>query len=181
MPCICRGGCHEPTSCKLAAAIMPGVLQLKLLGAVPNHSGGKMSANPAIHPRVHDAIARDQGIIEQFGLSVVSALDGRCEMVCVVPQRLVNAAGFAHGGVAFTLLDTACAYALSSTGVQGVTINANSTYVKAAQGGSQLQAIVKVMSQSRQLATLQGEVFLQNQGQSVLAAHGSFVFKVLND
>ena len=112
-------------------------------------------------------------------MSVETAHAGVCRLRANVPASLVNAAGFAHGGVAFALLDTACAYALGSLEARGVTINANTTFVKGAAAGSELEAVVSVVSRSRRVATLRGEVFLLEDGESVLAAHGSFVFQLI--
>ena len=136
-------------------------------------------ADEQIHPRVALALEKDKGILETFGLSLEKALDGYCEFSCVVPQALVNAAGFAHGSVVFALLDTGCAYALTSLGARGVTLNANTSYIKGARGGSHLTAAVAVVSRTRRTATLRGEVYLEDGGEQVLAAHGSFVFHLL--
>lgn len=136
-------------------------------------------AEALIDPRVLPALEKDQGILQAFGMSLQQAADGVCEFSAIVPDTLVNAAGFAHGSIAFALLDTACAYALSSTGVRGVTVNANTSYIKAAQAGSQLRASVQVVSRSRRMATLRGEVYLVDEPEPVLAAHGSFVFQLI--
>ncbi len=132
-----------------------------------------------IHPRVAQALEADQGILQVFGMSVETAHAGVCRLRATVPGALVNAAGFAHGSIAFALLDTACAYALGSLETRGVTVNANTTYVKGAAAGSELEAVVSVASRSRRVATLRGEVFLLDDGERVLAAHGSFVFQLI--
>lgn len=135
-----------------------------------------------IHPGVLAALAADQGIVECFGMSVLRAEDGICEIQAIVPQKLVNAAGFAHGSMAFALLDTACAYALGSLEVQGVTVNANTTYVKGAGAGANMYATVEVVSRSRRVASLRGEAFIEDDTEAskplVLAAHGTFVFQL---
>ena len=133
----------------------------------------------AIHPRVAAAVVSDQGILEAFGMTIVRARDGACELTAVVPPGLVNAAGFAHGSVAFSLLDTACAYALGSLEVRGVTINANTTYVKGAAAGQRLTARVSVLSRTRRTASLRGEVYLAGEDAAELAAHGTFVFQLI--
>ena len=136
-------------------------------------------ADEEIHPRVALALEKDKGILGTFGMTLVKALDGHCEFSAVVPENLVNAAGFAHGSIAFALLDTGCAYALSSTGARGVTLNANTSYIKAAQAGSRLSVSVDVVSRTRRTATLRGEVYLEDNDERVLAAHGSFVFQLI--
>ena len=133
-----------------------------------------------IHPRILEVMALDQGILSSFGMTVHKALDGECEIACSVPAHLVNAAGFAHGSIAFALMDTACAYAIGSAEIRGVTINANTTYVHGAQAGSQLSAHASIVSRSRRLATLRGEVNLQTPDGPRLSAHGSFVFQLFD-
>jgi len=136
--------------------------------------------NQRIHPRVTAVVqGADRGIMERFGMSVTLAMDGACEIVAVVPQDLVNASGFAHGGFAFSIMDTASAYALSSTEVRGVTISANTTYVKGAAAGSRLYGRVEIASRTRRVATLRGEVYLESKGGRELAAHGTFVFHLI--
>lgn len=134
---------------------------------------------PDLHPRVAAAIEADRGILNTFGMDVRYARDGRCEITSEVPAQLVNAAGFAHGSVAFSLLDTACAYALGSLEVRGVTVNANTTYVAGAAAGQSLTAVVTVVSRTRRTASLRGEVYLQEGEARTLAAHGSFVFQLI--
>jgi uncharacterized protein (TIGR00369 family) len=137
-----------------------------------------MNEMSQISEHVVDAITGDQGILDAFGMKVVSAIEGQCDIHCQVPHSLVNAGGFAHGSIAFSLIDTAAAYAIRSTGSQGVTSTANITYVKGAVGGDSLEARVVVLSQTRRVASLRGEVYLLTNGERVLAAHGSLVFQL---
>ena len=133
-----------------------------------------------IHPRVQLTLEQDRGILDAFGMTVTRAQDGVCEAQCEVPATLVNAAGFGHGSIAFSLLDTACAYAIGSTEHRGVTVNANVTYVRGLTAGARASARVEIASRSRRVATLTGKVYLETQGQAPqLAAHGTFVFQLI--
>ncbi len=132
-----------------------------------------------IHPRVQKVLETDQGILDAFGMEVLEAREGLCRMRLEVPAHLVNASGFAHGSIAFSILDTGCAYALGSLEVRGVTINANTTFVRGAQAGSEIEAEITVVSQSTRLATLRGEMYLVEDGARTLAAHGTFVFQLI--
>lgn len=139
------------------------------------------NAEQVIHPRARSAIAADSGILKTFGMTVRSAQAGVCEALATVPDTLVNAGGFAHGSIAFSLMDTACAYALGSLEVRGVTVNANTSYVKRVEAGAQLTAKVSVLSRSRRVATLTGQVFVESDNGRELVAHGSFTFALLEN
>ena len=137
----------------------------------------------AIDAELAEVLQADQGILDAFGMSVVSAENGVCVIDCTVPASLVNAGGFAHGSIAFSIMDTACAYAIRSKGRRGVTSNANVTYVKGGAANSKLSGEVRVVSLTRRVASLRGEVHLHESGQSepALAAHGTFVFQLASD
>lgn len=139
------------------------------------------NAEQVIHPRARSAIAADSGILKTFGMTVRSAQAGVCEALATVPDTLVNAGGFAHGSIAFSLMDTACAYALGSLEVRGVTVNANTSYVKRVEAGAQLTAKVSVLSRSRRVATLTGQVFVETDNGRELVAHGSFTFALFEN
>ena len=124
-------------------------------------------------------MTKDQSILDGFGMKVISARDGVCEIHCVVPESLVNAVGFAHGSIVYALMDTACAYATGSLEQQGVTLNGNTTYLKGAQAGSALKTRASVVSCSRRIASLRAEVTLESDRGSELAAHGSYVFQLI--
>lgn len=130
-----------------------------------------------------EALLADQGIMDTFGLSVLSIADGVCELACTVPDVLINAKGYAHGSIAFAAMDTACAYALRSLSVSGVTTHGDTHFVRGAASGDRLYVRVEVISRSRRTATLRGETFLEPDpsladGERTLIAHGSFAFQL---
>ena len=126
-----------------------------------------------------DALTADQGIFDTFGLTVLSIADGVSELSCLVPETLINAKGFAHGSIAFAVMDTACAYALRSVGVSGVTTHGDTHFVRGAGAGDRLYVRVEVISRSKRIATLRGETFLDPEaGERQLSAHGSYSFQL---
>jgi uncharacterized protein (TIGR00369 family) len=128
---------------------------------------------------IQNGLIADQGIMDTFGLEMLTIDQGVCEINCDVPGALINAKGFAHGSIAFAVMDTACAYALRSVGVSGVTIHGDTHFVRGAGAGDRLFARVEIVSRSRRVATLRGETFLVGtDGERQLSAHGSFVFQL---
>ena len=128
-----------------------------------------------VHPNVVRVFGLDQGVAELFGYEVVQASDGQCVIRAVVSQQFVNAAGFGHGSLAFTLMDTASAYAVASTESMGVTVNANVTYVKSLSAGDEMMASSSILTRSKRMVSLRSEVLV---GES-LVAHGTFMFQLL--
>ena len=114
----------------------------------------------------------DKGFLDHYGMECVAAAHGRAVVRAQVADQMVNAAGYAQGGLAFALADSASAYALLSAGVQGVTLNANLSYLKAARAGMALEAVARVVKVGSRVAHLEAEV---RSGEQPIA-RGAFVF-----
>ncbi len=119
----------------------------------------------------------DQAIMDLFGMRFVRAENGEAEVRCVVPQALINAAGLAHGAVAFALADQSAAYAVGSLGATGVTTATALNYVRAARAGAELSAIALVQAHSRRTASVRVDV--REVADDTLIAHGVFGFQRL--
>ena len=129
-----------------------------------------------VHPNVTRVFNLDQGVAGLFAYEVVEALDGNCCIKAKVSDRFVNAAGFGPGSLAFTLMDTASAYALASTESMGVTVNANVTYLKAVSAGDELIASASIFDGSKRMVSLRSEARVNE----VVVSHGVFLFQLLN-
>ena len=121
---------------------------------------------------MREALAADGALFDQHHMTLASAENGRAVIRAVAVQSMVNARGLVHGGIAYMLADTACAYALRSTGPPGVTQNASITYVTGATAGMQLEARAEVVKAGRRIASLRAEV----RAGETLIAHGMFTF-----
>lgn len=132
----------------------------------------------SIDARQQEVLEKDAGILDHFGMRFIRAERGVCEMEAAVKPELINAAGLAHGGLLFALVDTACAYAVGSLGTRGATINANLNYVRAASAGQRIVGRAEVVNSSRRLVSLRAEV-VTGDADARLLAHGTFTFMLL--
>ena len=121
---------------------------------------------------VLDAVEADAALLAHHGIRFVSAREGRAVVQAKAMEVMVNADGRVHGGLAFLMADTACAYALRSMGPGGVTQNANMTYLNAVAAGITLEAVAEVVKAGARMASLRAEV----RAGKKLVAHGIFNF-----
>ena len=128
-----------------------------------------------VHPNVNRVFNLDRGVAKLFGYEVIEATDGQCCLKATVSEQFVNAAGFGHGSLAFTLMDTASAYALASNETMGVTVNANVTYVKGVSAGDEITARSSILEGSKRMVSLRSEARVNE----VVVAHGVFLFQLL--
>src|SRR3546814_6620429 len=69
-----------------------------------------MPAAPEIAPRIRDSFAR-QSFMTSIGAEITLIGDGRVVVEAPVGSAFLQQQGFAHGGLLFTLADTAAGYA----------------------------------------------------------------------
>ena len=121
---------------------------------------------------MRQALEADGLLFDQHHMALASAENGRAVIRAVATESMVNARGLVHGGFAYILADTACAYALRSTGAPGVTQNASMTYLTGARAGIKLEAVAEVVKAGRRIASLRAQV----RAGDTLIAHGIFNF-----
>ena len=125
---------------------------------------------------VLEGVAADGPLLAHHGIQFVSAREGRAVVRAKAMEVMVNAGGRVHGGLAFLMADTACAYALKSVGPGGVTQSANMTYLNAVEAGMSLEAVAEIVKAGARMASLRAEVWAGDW----LAAHGIFNFVLRN-
>ncbi|MFJ6113767.1 hydroxyphenylacetyl-CoA thioesterase PaaI [Agrococcus sediminis] len=77
---------------------------------------------------------------EAFGIEIAELERGRAVLTMPVTDRMVNGFGITHGGLVFTLADTAFAYACNEDATVTVASGADITFAKATHAGQTLTA-----------------------------------------
>ena len=81
-----------------------------------------------------------------LGAEPVWIREGRCKLKMQIRKEMLNGHGILHGGIAFTLADSAFAFASNSFGRVAVSINGSMTYSKAATLGETIFAEAKPLN-----------------------------------
>jgi acyl-CoA thioesterase len=97
-----------------------------------------------------------------LGLELVAVAPGTCTCRMTVREEMVNGFGVSHGGVVFSLADSAFAFACNSTGFITVSIENSIRYPAAIQPGDVLTATVAQKGGSKRLGYFAGEVTNQH-------------------
>lgn len=76
----------------------------------------------------------------QLGMELVEIREGYCKMSMLVRDDMVNGLGICHGGLIFSLGDTAFAFACNSRNIRTVALNCTINFLNAANVGTKLTA-----------------------------------------
>lgn len=109
-------------------------------------------ANEEIGAELERLLARDP-FARRLGVTIDSAAEGRVSLSLVLQDEHMNFNGSAHGGVLFSLADTAFGLASNSRGVIAVGIHAAMAYSLPAFAGDVLIAEAEEVSHTRRVGT----------------------------
>ena len=84
-----------------------------------------------------------------LGIEVVEVREGYAQMKMTVRDEMLNGHGVMHGGVSFSLADSAFAFASNSHGQKAVSIETSINHTKAVFSGDELVATAEKESLSR--------------------------------
>ena len=76
-----------------------------------------------------------------LGIELVSVDEGSCTVSMTVRREMLNGFGIAHGGISFSLADSAFAFACNSRGRHTVSIHCTIEHVAAVHSGDILIAV----------------------------------------
>lgn len=114
---------------------------------------------------------------QRLGVRVEEIGPGYSRITKLVTQEDLNPAGLAHGGLYFTMADTASGAACASHGYYGVTVNANYNYLKSGKPGETLIAEATETKAGRTICVY--DVRVTNQDGTLLGT-GSFTYYLLD-
>lgn len=75
-----------------------------------------------------------------MGIEILECEIGRCKIAMTVKGDMVNSMGKAHGGISYTLADTAFGYAANTHGKYAVSIETSVNHIEAIEEGDYLTA-----------------------------------------
>ena len=109
----------------------------------------------------------------RLGIQIQDIAPGRAVVVKTVGPEDVNPLGIPHGGVYFSMADTACGTAMATHGYAAVTMDANYHFLKSAAVGDTLTAESCVVRSGRTIGGY--DVRITNQDGTLLGT-GTFTF-----
>ena len=140
--------------------------------AIRNRKHGSRADNPR---RASDGLKPDDHAVRALGIRLERLRDGTATMSMTVTEAMSNGLGMCHGGIIFTLADTAMAYASNSRGAPAVAATAAINFVRPAKTGDRLVAKAIERHSSRRTGLYEVDV-TRDDGAIVATFHGRVMF-----
>jgi acyl-CoA thioesterase len=87
-----------------------------------------------------------------LGIKIIKINEGNCTLEMTVRDEMTNGFHIAHGGIAYSLADSALAFAANSYGIQAMSIETSISHTKKVKSGDVLKATTKEINKSNKTA-----------------------------
>ncbi|MDD2984543.1 MAG: hotdog fold thioesterase [Crocinitomicaceae bacterium] len=81
---------------------------------------------------IHLMLSKD-AFSNWLGIEVIEITEGKCTLACKVTESMLNGFDIAHGGISYSLSDSALAFAANSRGFKCVSIETSISHTRAAK------------------------------------------------
>ena len=89
----------------------------------------------------------DQDAFSQWlGIEIVDVSNGYCQLKMMVRNDMLNGFKIAHGGIAYSLADSALAFASNSNGKKSLSVETSISHTISVKGGDKLTATTEELS-----------------------------------
>ena len=113
-----------------------------------------------------------------LGLEVDEIKEGYCRLHMIVRNEMLNGFKIAHGGIAYSLADSALAFASNSRGKQAITITTTINKIEKIYEGDKLVAIAKETSLKNTLGFYKVKI---KRDKTVVASFKGTVYRTSKD
>lgn len=114
-----------------------------------------------------------------LGIEVLKVSEGGCELRMKVRAEMLNGFAIAHGGITYSLADSALAFASNSHGKKAVSVETSISHTQSVMEGDTLTAIAEEEHRSDKIGVYQ--VRVTNQDGKVVAIFKGVVYRTQKD
>ena len=134
-----------------------------------------MSLQEKVVGKMYDNDAFSQWL----GIEVVEVKDGYCELKMTVRKEMLNGFQIAHGGIAYSLADSALAFASNSHGRKSLSVETSISHTVSIKGGDVLIANTEELSLSDKIGVY--HITITNQDNQEVAYFKGTVYRTTKE
>lgn len=111
-----------------------------------------------------------------LGIEVLSVTEGACTLRMKMRKEMLNGFGIAHGGITYSLADSALAFASNSKGRHSLSIDTSIAHVKSVKEGDVIVAKASCATETDKLGHYAVEIRREGEN-AIVALFKGIVFK----
>ena len=112
--------------------------------------------------KIVDFMFTNDAFSQWLGIERLCVAPGICDLRMTVRSEMLNGFAIAHGGISYSLADTALAFASNAHGLKCYSVETSISHVKMVVEGDVLTTVVEEKSLSKRIGVYHITVFNQN-------------------
>jgi len=112
------------------------------------------NASPTLASRVVDQMYNNDPFSKWLGIERVAEAPGSCTLRLTVRQEMLNGFAIAHGGITYSMADSALAFAANGHGIRSVSVETSISHTAPVREGDVLTATAEEKSLSKKIRHL---------------------------
>ncbi len=137
-----------------------------------------MSEN-TLPKKVVNKMADNDRFSQWLGIELVEVKQGYCVLRMTIRKEMLNAFAIAHGGITYSLADSALAFASNTYGRKTVSVETSISHTEPLKLGDVITAVAEEMSLSNKIGVY--HVIIKNQNDKVVALFKGTVYRTSKD
>lgn len=129
--------------------------------------------------KVVDIMFDNDWFSQWLGIERIEVMPGKCTLRMTIRKEMLNGFNILHGGITFSLADSALAFASNSYGKKSVSIEASMSYIGQVKEGDILTATVEEASLTNKIGIYNIEV--NKQDKTLIALFKGTVYRTDKD
>lgn len=115
----------------------------------------------SLHENINRWMYDKDAFSQHMGMTIVAVEEGKSIVQLTVTDQMTNGFGMAHGGITYSLADSAFAFACNSFGAIAVSVETSISHVKKVEKGDILTAHASMIHRSRKLGLYSVKIYNQ--------------------
>ena len=124
---------------------------------------------------IFDLMYNNDPFSKLLGIQLIEIAEGQCKLAMKVTKNMLNGFGIAHGGITYSLADSALAFASNSRGIQSVSIETSINHMSKVMEGDTLTATSEEKNLTGRTALYL--ININNQNNQAVALFKGIVFR----
>lgn len=112
-----------------------------------------------------------------LGITILKQSEGTCKLTLTIRKDMLNGFGIAHGGITYSLADSALAFASNSKGRKSVSIETSISHIISLKENDEIIADAFCETETEKLGHYKINVFLKNDSSKIVALFKGIVYK----
>ena len=128
--------------------------------------------------KVVEKMINGDAFSQWLGIKVIEISEDNCTLEMIVRDEMTNGFNIAHGGITYSLADSALAFAANSDGIQSMSIETSISHTKKVESGDLITAIAKKVNKNNKTAIYY--ITIKNQNNIEVAHFKGTIYRTNN-